>query len=204
MLSLLKNPFKLECLRIGIPVFYFKSNDMAEIVAYKGQPLSLGTDMNLWHVSYTKLFRAYTSGLLKQRSSANLSPEQYLAPDSVFRFRFPFPDEKDLPLTSAVDFRRTVPVSITDKAGESQTVYISQQRCISRESEKSAYLATLYRDATGMIITEITDQIDAEDFTRQIVLNHIFKEPDSHKQNFYRHLVSAIINGYHQSISLPE
>lgn len=177
---------------------------MAEIVSYKGKALSLGTEMNLWHVSYIKLFDGYSRGLLKRHSDANLSPEEYLAPDSVFRFRFPFPDEAKLRLGEEVDFRKSIPVNITDTDGQPKTVYISQQRCIKRESGRSAYLATLYRDASGMSITELTDRLDAEDFTRQIVLNHIFKEPDEDKRKFYRDLVNAILHGYHLDITLPQ
>jgi len=169
---------------------------MAEIILYKGKPISLGTEMNLWHVSYGKLYAAYQAGVLKQCSEANLTPEQYLKPNSVFRFRFTFPGEDKLKLGEEVDFRFRVPILTTNSAGRLDTIYISHQRCVLNEDTQTTFLTTMYRNEDGMKITELTDIQEARQLSREILKNHISGEKDLKKRAFYRNIITTMLKGY--------
>lgn len=173
---------------------------MAEIINYKNTTLGLGTEFNLWHVSYPKLKLAFDTGLLKESSHANLPPHKYLEPNSVFRFRFDFHDEAGRPLESpSDDCFRSIVVLMDNGVGTKDKIFISQQKCILPEGEDLAYLAILYtkQDDTTYVATEVEE---ARTIVRQIIRNHVIKETDSNKKQFYRNFVVDILKGYRKNI----
>jgi len=174
---------------------------MAENVLYKGKTLSLGTEFSMWHVSYTKLFEAYKAGhLAPTPGGANLHPAQYLAPDSVFRFRFPFPEEDDMQLGEEVDFRFVITVEINNGTDETSSCHIMHQVCRTREDKTGAFLATLYFDEADLSMYLLKDIVDARCFARQIIKHHILPESDQQKIDYYRQVIKNLLKGYHMCI----
>lgn len=76
---------------------------MGEYVNYKGESIKIGTCESLYYTTLEQ-FRAALPDMTKE--SGNLSPEEYLNPDYKFRFRFPFPDEKNRELGNYDNYDR--------------------------------------------------------------------------------------------------
>lgn len=75
---------------------------MGEYVHYMGHSVKIGTCENLYYTTYNDYLKAYKSGFLSQEKE-NSAPEEYLKPQNGFRYRFPFPDEKDVLYTGVDD-----------------------------------------------------------------------------------------------------
>lgn len=65
---------------------------MGEYVTHNGQSVKIGTCESLYYVTLEQFKKELPR---MRQESGNLPPAEYLNPSHRFRFRFPFPDEKD-------------------------------------------------------------------------------------------------------------
>lgn len=167
---------------------------MGEYVKYKGSEIKIGTCEDLYYVSYPKYQQAFKSGLLR-KSQGSINPSEYMLPDSGFRFRFPFPDEDNLPLGEILEqegFRRGLPVTIEPD----YQVEITQQKLVHRESDGKLCLALICKDASDGNSYRVEDDADVKKVLTGIVRNHIVNESDPERRNFYRQIGARIMKGY--------
>lgn len=82
---------------------------MGEYIEVGGKTLKLGTCENLYYVTFQKLVDMVGRA---KKVPGNAAPSEYLTTD--WRYRFPFPDEKDN-FTTPDDYQRSVNVIIHDE-----------------------------------------------------------------------------------------
>jgi hypothetical protein len=92
-------------------------NIMGEYVKYKGTSIKLGTCEDLYYANYPKYIKALKAGLLV-KEIGNDKPENYAKPCNGYRFRFPFPDEDEIPLGNIGDDNFHRGLLITIERGE--------------------------------------------------------------------------------------
>jgi len=179
---------------------------MGEYIKYKNRVIKLGTCESLYYATYPKYILALESGQLKQ-DPGSLSPERYAQADSGFLFRFPFPDEDHLNLGEVEDYRRGVPVTITEFSSFDNTSFgnrgsyprqieITQQKLIHRISDGQLCLALVYRDPYLGSSFRVEDNINVKQILQQLIRNNIVLEKDPQKKAFYRQIARRIIDGY--------
>lgn len=78
---------------------------MEHYVKYLDKKVLIGEDENLYYATFSQLYEAWQNGLLSQVSGGN-EPLKFLAPDSGYFFRFPFPDE-GIPLAEYCDVQES-------------------------------------------------------------------------------------------------
>lgn len=83
---------------------------MGEFVLYRGRPVKLGTCENLYYIRHDDLVRMVAAGEVEKKSG-NAAPVAYLA--DPYRFRFPFPNEDDIPPFTYQDFDAAFAVDVT-------------------------------------------------------------------------------------------
>ena len=93
--------------------------------------VKLGVCEDLFYASYEKLKLAFDKGLLSF-VPGNQEPEKYLAPGNTDRFRFPFPDEDNLPIGYNENYNRGVSIQLDYRIE-------MEHNKISREVEKRNY-----------------------------------------------------------------
>ena len=89
---------------------------MGECVKYKGDYVKIGTCESLYYTTYKQMDELNKKRLLKE-ADGNLNPDKYLKVNSGFRFRFPFPDEKDIKFCMYDDYDRGVIVKVPKHLG---------------------------------------------------------------------------------------
>ena len=89
---------------------------MGECVKYKGDYVKIGTCESLYYTTYKQMDELNKKGLLKE-ADGNLRPDSYLKVNSGFRFRFPFPDEKDIQFGMYDDYDRGVIIKVPKHLG---------------------------------------------------------------------------------------
>ncbi len=185
---------------------------MGEYAKYLGVEMKIGTCESLYYVSYSRMIAAYSAGRLVQ-SPYNLEPAAYLAPNSGFRFRFPFPDEDSIPLGKLgyPDFDRGLSVKVNDlsfvrnptlkqtRDGLYQ-VDIVQQKLVNRESDKKLILAVVLDDRTPDGRYRLEDETEVRNFLKQLVRWNILSEQDPNRKALLRTVGVRILKGYRLNI----
>ncbi|NRF41130.1 hypothetical protein [Pedobacter foliorum] len=179
---------------------------MGEYIKHKNRIIKLGTCESLYYVSYPKYTLALETGQLTQEPG-NLPPEQYAKADTGFLFRFPFPDEDHLKLGDVEDYRRGVPITITERSalddgpsreGEPypRQIEITQQKLIHRNSDEKLCLVLVYRDPYLGSSFRVEDDANIKEILKQLIRNNIVQEKTPQTKAFYREVARRIINGY--------
>lgn len=179
---------------------------MGEYIKYKNKVIKLGTCESLYYACYPKYVLALESGQLRQEPG-NLSPEQYAQADMGFLFRFPFPDEDHLKLGEVEDYRRGVPVIITEptiledssaatKPSYPREIELTQQKLIHRHSDGRLCLVLVYRDPYLGSSFRVEDDTLIRQILKQLIRNNVVRENNPQKKLFYRQIARRILNGY--------
>lgn len=182
---------------------------MGEYIKYKGNEVKIGTLENLYYTSYQKYNRALKEGMLSGLDD-NGQPEEYVKPDSGFRFRFPFPDEDKLPFgdIGQTHYLRGVrvkidPIGKQDQeeewkmiAGKNRQLEITQQKLIHREEDGKACLALIVRNPESGLSFRIEDEQSAKIIVKGVLHNHVANAANLKERTFYRQLAARIIAGY--------
>lgn len=179
---------------------------MGEYIKYKNSVIKLGTCESLYYASYPKYVQALESGQLKQEPG-NLPPEKYAGADMGFLFRFPFPDEDHLKLGEVEDYRRGIPVTITDptilensfscnQPACPREIELTQQKLVHRYSDGQLCLVLVYRDPYLGSSFRVEEDAVIKQLLKQLIRNNIVMETDSPKKVFYRQIARRIIDGY--------
>lgn len=175
---------------------------MGEYVKYKGSPVKIGTCENLYYVSFDKYNDALQKGAIAHLAG-NGFPSDYVNPDYGSRFRFPFPDETNLPFGRIIEpFDRGIPVRIDQNVlpdaaypGPSYVINIMQQRLIPRRSDGKLCLALIFRGQDKEDY-RVEDDAEIKKILKQIVKHHVVDNPDPKQKQFYRELALRIYKGY--------
>ncbi|WP_142685403.1 hypothetical protein [Chitinophaga polysaccharea] len=164
---------------------------MGEYIKYKGEEVKIGTVENLYYVTYPQMENAFQKGLLETAPN-NCSPQQYLNPDSGFRFRFPFPDEDGFNICDS-RYQYDRGVSFMDYYG--QKVEIVQQKLLHRQSDNKLCLALVLRDSERNRF-RIEDDADVKEILKQIIRSRVINSSDTNEIQFYREIARRILSGY--------
>lgn len=179
---------------------------MGEYVKYQEEDVSIGTMYNLYYVSYEKFSKAYEAGLLSQ-AKYNSNPKVYLKPDSGFGFRFPFPDEKELPFGEINgEYKRGVPIKLDPiifkmpkdwkiKEGFYQPE-LYQQELVRREPDHKVCLASVLKNPDTGETFLVQREDDVHTLLSQIVVNNIFQNPNKEDAQVYQAIVLQISKDY--------
>jgi hypothetical protein len=175
---------------------------MSEVVKYQGKRTTIGTCENIYYVDYKKYLCALNAGYLSF-AEGNLKPREYLNPEYGFRFRFPFPDEDKLPFAVINDhFERGEPVTVDQSvlpdpayAGNSYTIYVTQQKLIQRQSDGELCLALVFRDQSNEL-HRVEEDAEVKKILHQIIKHHVLDNPDQEQKLFYRKIAVRILKGY--------
>src|ERR1700744_2657419 len=152
---------------------------MGEYVKYRGNDIEIGMGESLYYVTYQKYKKELASGNLSE-SIGGGPPEGYAKPDSGFRFRFPFPDEDNLPLGDIGEFahNRGLPILVDLNADNEKhpqilvALNIVQQKLVHRQSDGRDILALVVKEpATGDLV-RLEDESLISKLCKQIELNH--------------------------------
>lgn len=184
---------------------------MGEYIKYRHEIIKIGTCENLYYTSYPKYCTALESNRLS-REDGNLSPELYAKPDSGFRFRFPFPDEDDLPFGDVKNkFDRGVAIQLESAIVESPDpqkvkngifqMEIVQQKLVHRRADKQLCLALVWRTPGSREYFRVEDDNDVKNILSQIIKHHVVHNNDLQQRSFYRNIALRILKGYRLNVS---
>ena len=136
----------------------------------------------------------------------NASPHAYAEPDSGFLFRFPFPDEDELPFGEVKgSFQRGEPVNIDDPYFDSSIgqpgitmsqLDIVQQKLVHRQSDHKLCLAVVFRNPASGDYFRLEEDDDVKRLLKQIVKFQINPQTDPQEKKFYRQIALRILKGY--------
>lgn len=182
---------------------------MGEYIKYKGNEIKIGTCESLYYTSYQKYERALKEGHLSELPG-NDPPEEYAKADSGYRFRFPFPDEDNLPFGDIGNFHyhRGVPVRIEPVgeheqdeawkaiAGKQMQLEITQQKLVHREKDGKLCLALVVRNPESGLSFRLEEDSYIRKITQDILSNHVLNSSDVQKRSFYRELSLRIEDGF--------
>jgi hypothetical protein len=165
----------------------------------------IGTYDSLYYVSYQKFSKALGEGLLTTGTNS-INPWRYAAPDAGFLFRFPFPDEDELPFGDIGAHRHNRTIAVTLDAAVAAHLYgpghtlcqvnISQQKLIHRKSDGKLCLALVCEDPADKSKFRMEEDSDVSKIIHQIVKHHLLPESDAHSKAFYRSIAARILKGY--------
>jgi len=178
---------------------------MGEYLFYKKDQVKIGTCEDLYYTSYQKYSEALKAHLLTPVGSTK--PEEYVNPDSGFRFRFPFPDEDKLPFGEIIEpFNRGVPIkidqsAIADKQSPDGTyeLLITQQKLVHRKEDGKLCLVMVLRRPDGEAF-RIEGDKEMKQIVRLMIRHHIIENPDLWQKQFYREIAARIMKGYSSEI----
>jgi hypothetical protein len=187
---------------------------MGEYIKYKDKEIKIGTLENIYYTSFQKYEKAYKEGLISPLID-NISPGEYIKPDSGFRFRFPFPDEDKLPFgdIGKFDHHRGVPVKIDPTketasneqwqviAGKQMQLEITQQKLVHRENDGKLCLALVVRNPESGLSFRIEENPAIRKIINDILSNHVFKSTNAEEQSFYRKIAIRIRDGFRLEMS---
>lgn len=179
---------------------------MGEYLKYRSEEIKIGTLYNLYYATYPKYIYALKTGKLSKLPN-NGDPKEYAEPDSEFRFRFPFPDEDNLPLgTIKGNYDRGIPIrldtsvftdlfTLVNKDAVSQ-IEIVQQKLIHRASDNQLCLAVIGRLPKTREYFRVEDDTDIKKILSQVIKHHIQNEINPEAKLFYRTMALRILKGY--------
>ena len=82
---------------------------MGEYINYQGREIKLGTCEDLY---YTRLDQLKEARFSMSKMEGNLDVLEYLNPKNGFRYRFPFPDEDEIPIGAFTDFEKGLVIQL--------------------------------------------------------------------------------------------
>lgn len=175
---------------------------MGEYIEYKREIVKLGTCESLYYSTYQQFISALRDGQLFHLAN-NDYPSNYARPDSGYRFRFPFPDEKGIPIGKYSDFDRGVEVLMESnlfpeykKETELFKMEILQQKLAHREVDGKLCLMLVWRDPENRESYRLEDHNEVKNIVKQIVKHHIVNNPDAERKRFFREIASSVLKGY--------
>lgn len=175
---------------------------MGEYIKYQGSHVKLGTCESLYYSTYQQFISALKDGQLFHLAN-NDYPANYARPDSGYRFRFPFPDEKGIPIGRYSDFDRGVEVVMEanlfpeyKKGSDLFKMEILQQKLAHREADGKLCLMLVWRDPENRESYRIEDDNEVKNIIKQIAKHHIVNNPDAEKKRFFREIAVSVMKGY--------
>lgn len=189
-----------------------------EYVRYKGELVKIGAQHNLYFTPFQKYVAALRAGQLK-RDVGFRHPNEYAQPDAGFRFRFPFPGEKHLPLgkTGALGFFSGVPINVdissirelNERFGPNYypntliALEIVQQELITGSNGRPMLALVLRNNDMGCLV-RMEDKLSIDQLVRQIYRRHVMDELDKGKRALYRGVSLEILKGYQIKMAAPD
>ncbi|NLR68532.1 hypothetical protein HGH92_29780 [Chitinophaga varians] len=176
---------------------------MAEIVKYKGRPVTIGNYENLYYATFEKFVAALASGFLQQQPGS-LMPFEYAKPDLGFSFRFPFPDEDHFPIGERfAEYAKGISIVVSESSvypekdfdpARKLNLLICQQEVHLVGSD--VVLTTALHDHEHTMAHQTGRRDPMMEVVKDIINNHIVNNPDTENRVFYRQLVGRILKGY--------
>lgn len=188
-----------------------------EFVLYKGQPLLIGHDFDLYYTDYWRYSHALRAGLFGQQDGC-LMPQEYALPESGYRFRFPFPEEDDKHLggVGLANYYWGLPITIArgdlfpkghftqmegrpnpNNSGDEVTIEIIQQRLVVRNEEPC--LALIYRCPHSGTKWRIEQKAEAGFICAQIAERYVKTNGYEKIKDYWRKVSYRILQGYEPS-----
>lgn len=176
---------------------------MAEYVKYQGKEVGIGTMYNLYYTSYQKFLKAFEAGKLSQ-APCNSDPKIYLEPDSGFGFRFPFPDEKELPFgeIGRYNFNRGIPINLDvgliplPESWKTENGIYSLELCkqylIHREPDGKLCLAPALRGPESLYVIILNTESEVQTLVSQIETHHILQNSDRESKSLYQEISAQL------------